>query len=364
MRNYGRFREAVRRGIEAAGCHPVLVEDFPSLPVSPRSACLDAVRSCDVYVGVLGLRAGSEAPSGQTVVEEELREARTCGLPILLFIQEGDRESRQQAVVDRVSDFVEGRYRTSFEAPDELAREVKRSLEVLEPMVAEDPDATREWVSSRLSEGLFRDKNEPTLRMAVAPVRKEEVIDPREIEPAGRWILDLGHSDEIGLLSYGSGYNVDVQSESVVVRPVDQTGSGSPHSRAAVELDEYGRLFVEANIRDLRQREDRTFGLEILEEDVAVQVRRALLLTGGIYERVDEYGRHQHFIHQAMLRGIQYKQLVSEAESGRVGGRVPMGRGDKIMAPPDPRQLNRRVLTNPADEVERIMERFRRAMAE
>lgn len=51
------YREAAREGIEAAGGEPVLVnEDFPSVPASPRNACLDAVTSSDIYLAIIGER--------------------------------------------------------------------------------------------------------------------------------------------------------------------------------------------------------------------------------------------------------------------------------------------------------------------
>lgn len=65
------YREAARKGIKAAGGEPVLVnEDFPSLPKSFRNACLDAVVSSDIYLAIIGERAGWRAPSGKLVVVE------------------------------------------------------------------------------------------------------------------------------------------------------------------------------------------------------------------------------------------------------------------------------------------------------
>jgi len=124
------YREAARKGIVATGGEPVLVnEDFPARDVSPRNACLEAVASCDVYLGILGGRAGFEAPSGRSVVEEEYEEAMRCQLPVFVFIQKTDRERRQQEMVDRLSDFVDGRYRIEFDGPGELEGKVRSALE-------------------------------------------------------------------------------------------------------------------------------------------------------------------------------------------------------------------------------------------
>lgn len=364
MDDYRRYRAAARRGIEVAGCEPVMAEDFPSLIVSPRNACLDAVQSSDVYVGILGRRAGSDAPSGQTVVEEEFDEARTRGLPILIFLQEGEREPRQQQFVERVSDYIGGRYRSSFDDPDHLEHEVARALEVLAPMVNEEPEVAAEWASNRLERGLFPGGQDPTLRVAIAPVRQEEIIDPRDMERTGRQVLEIGHAEAVGLFSYESGYDTDLQDTSVRITPVAQRGRGGPQSRGAVEVCESGRLFVEANVINLRDRGDRTFGLQIVEEDVSTQLRRIFALAGAFYDRIDEYGRQQAFVYQAGLHDLGYRRLAPEAEAQTSGGGVPMGRDVEVTAHPEPRQINRRDLETPDEEIERTMDRFRRALAQ
>lgn len=61
VKGFEEYREAARRGIEAAGGEPVLVnEDFPAQPDSPRNACLDAVDSCDIYLAIIGDRGGGQ----------------------------------------------------------------------------------------------------------------------------------------------------------------------------------------------------------------------------------------------------------------------------------------------------------------
>lgn len=50
MAAYGDIRAAASRAIERAGCEPVRAEDFPAGTVSPRTACLDGVASCDGIV--------------------------------------------------------------------------------------------------------------------------------------------------------------------------------------------------------------------------------------------------------------------------------------------------------------------------
>ena len=64
------YRDAAARGIEDAGGEPLMIERFPSLNLSPRSACLEAIDTCDAVIVVIGARAGFGTPSGRYVVEE------------------------------------------------------------------------------------------------------------------------------------------------------------------------------------------------------------------------------------------------------------------------------------------------------
>jgi Domain of unknown function (DUF4062) len=50
---------AVERAVSAAGYMIVDMADFPAADQVPARLCADRVRSCSVYVGVLGTRYGS-----------------------------------------------------------------------------------------------------------------------------------------------------------------------------------------------------------------------------------------------------------------------------------------------------------------
>ena len=90
IKDFGTYRESARRGALLVGMEPVMAEDFPALPVSPQSACLDGVRSSDVYVGVLASRYGDVGESGLSPTEEEFEEATRLGLPRLILRKRED----------------------------------------------------------------------------------------------------------------------------------------------------------------------------------------------------------------------------------------------------------------------------------
>ena len=88
MRDFGHVRSAAREAISSLRQQPVMAEDFGAQPVSSQTACLDGVRSSDIYVGIFGERYGYVAKSGLSATEEEFDEARKQGLPILCFEQQ------------------------------------------------------------------------------------------------------------------------------------------------------------------------------------------------------------------------------------------------------------------------------------
>ena len=114
-------RDAARIGIEKAGGEAILVnEQFPSMVTSSRNACLDAIDSCDYFLLVLGSRGGWKTPSGRLVVEEELEHAHLRKLPVVLFLENATRDAESERLARRLSDYVDGFFRTQFTGPDEL----------------------------------------------------------------------------------------------------------------------------------------------------------------------------------------------------------------------------------------------------
>src|SRR3954470_16843571 len=128
------YRRAAKEGILAAGGEPILVnEDFPSIPDSSRNACLDAVASSDALALVIGERGGWKTPSGRFVIEEEYDEAVRRGIPLYVFLQDIARDAETDRFTKRVSDYVLGRFRTSFRTPEELREASKKALSTLGP---------------------------------------------------------------------------------------------------------------------------------------------------------------------------------------------------------------------------------------
>ena len=137
---------AAERAISAEGHVIVDMADFPAADRPAARLCMDRVRSCRVYVGVLGTRYGSPVRDKPQVSYTELEfdtateagldrlvflldtEAADVGLPVSALI---DREfgARQDAFRQRVRD--SGLVTGSFDSPAGLGQLVERSLREL-----------------------------------------------------------------------------------------------------------------------------------------------------------------------------------------------------------------------------------------
>ena len=134
---------AVERAISAAGHVVVDMADFPSIDQAPAELCMERVRGCDVYVGVLGTRYGSPVRAKPEVsyTELEFDTATEAGKDRLVFMLDMDSEevnippaalidrehgARQDAFCRRVQ--ASGLTTRSFANPAELGQLVERSL--------------------------------------------------------------------------------------------------------------------------------------------------------------------------------------------------------------------------------------------
>ena len=79
---------AAERAVSACGHVIVNMADFPAASQPPAQLCVDRVRGCDVYVGVLGTRYGSPVRERPEVsyTELEFDTAAEAGLPRLVFL--------------------------------------------------------------------------------------------------------------------------------------------------------------------------------------------------------------------------------------------------------------------------------------
>ena len=105
-------------------------EDFGAQDLTSRGACLGGVQDADVYILILGAEYGMEmGDSGVAATEEEFNVAMERGIPVLVFVKTGiTPEPAQQAFMDRVGNYQEGRFWAEFADNAQLGIRVTKAL--------------------------------------------------------------------------------------------------------------------------------------------------------------------------------------------------------------------------------------------
>lgn len=136
-------RAAAKKAVEMTYNHPVMCETFGARPNDPETACLSEVEKCDVFILILGERYGF-VPENDTVsvTHREFLTAKETGRPILVFVQSGEKEPRQEEFCQAVEKYSGGHFRAEFSTAEELKYQVVLSLSQLdaESKAASEPE--------------------------------------------------------------------------------------------------------------------------------------------------------------------------------------------------------------------------------
>lgn len=343
-------------------------EDFPSLPDSSRTACLDAVESCDIFLLIVDRRGGYRTPSGKLVVEEELEHAQRCKLPVLVFVREGTLDEAAQALANRVSDYVDGHLRKTFESPEQLEELVAKALGPLK--VSRQVFGLQQQIdlvqATSKQTGAFQSRT--TLRVVFCPERREEVFDPVRLDSdeLASALLEIGNGDESRLLSSDLQERRERTTESLVVHQLPPGIDAGYYDLVRIEVFESGLIVVDANVtrRVDRSQGDGLMDLFVLaQEDVEEVLRRAFTFVGTLYERFDPYKRHQRFLVNASLAGVGRRTLVRDPQpQPGYGSNSLYGIQDPVSAYGTPRLIARADLCAPQAEIGRLISKFRHAI--
>lgn len=352
MSGFEPYRAAARQGVIDAHMKPVLIEDFPSLDMSSRSACLDLVQSSDVYVVIIGERAGS-SPLGKPVVEEEFEEARRRKLPRLMFLQNVARDDDTDALATRLSDFVHGRFRATFQTPDDLRAAVAKGLRALETMRIDtnDPGVIQELLQAG------REERNTSIRIVVVPERKDDVFDLLEFDRPEfrRSLLKAAHRDDVQLLDFEQGQKTTkLDGRDLIVEQEPRRGN-PPEIGVTIRVREDGSVVIDQTLSDrARDHHQLSAGFQILESDIAQAVRSALAFIDALYEQYDPGHRYSTFLFATAVAGLGMHVVVGERRDQRSWSFPNYGdRGwvvlDKL------RRVDRTDLTNSKEIIDRTL---------
>jgi hypothetical protein len=361
---FAQFREAARRGIVKSEAEPVLVnENFPAETLSSRTACLDAVASCDAFALIIGQRGGWTTPSGKLVVEEEYEEAIARRIPVLVFVQTEPHDAEADRLIKRVSDYVDGRFRHTFSSAHQLEEAVAASVAAIVPMLKQ-PTVSASDFQMRLS-AKPRIQSEPMIRLIIGPERDEELISPVTLMSPTfpREILRLGHEGAAPLLDFGRPKAHKIVGAAIVIEQTDPEARHGSTDLVRFALNERGVIDIDANIpaRDRPVQDVFAAGMIVRVSDITDRLRAMFAFAVSFYESRDPYKRHHRFLYNAALLGLGYRKLTRQREE-RGPYAMNMMRGDEpIIAYSAPRLVSREQLARPDDEIARIVALFERA---
>jgi len=334
-------------------------EDFPAHALSPRNVCLDAVVGSDIYILLLGSRGGSRAPSGKLMVEEEYEEAKKRGIPVLIFLEETERDSGASLLENKVSDYLHGGLRKKYSSESELREAVKNALA---PLIGQliissmDPNLVQQAILEPPKMG-----QEATVTLALAPTRDNEVIDPVTLESPqfADGVYRLAHEPEIRLLSYSKSKTHSIQGRAFMIR---QGGNSSPKEEAIVTVHENGLITVTANVTGRNERNQEILsGYAISEEDVRHILRTVLSFARAFYDQHDPYQRYHSFLYAVSLANAGHRRIEKDV-SPRKSYTMSYQNKDVILAFDEPRKIDRSVMSNPEHEVDRVITLLQRQL--
>jgi hypothetical protein len=336
IRNYGEFRDAAARGIQALGHVATRAEDYGASPETPQQVCLAGVRDADAIVLLLFKDYGSRQESGLSATHEEYREARDhTRHPILAFVQDDvEPDEAQRAFIAEVQPWQCGLSTERFKTPDDLQRMVTMRLHQLEMSRAAGSADPLEMLSRAKS--FISTQQSASLCLLVASGPAQQVIRPSqlaapELMQALKQQLFFG---DLAILTDKQVIKKDgIDGHALVIEQQD----------ASLLLDEMGTVRIIQPILHKRKAAVAELNV-ILKEDVHNRIERGLRLTNWILEKIDPVHRLSDIVIIATVTkggAFGWRTREEHQASPRSINSWSIGSSDKVtvhLLPPDRRR--------------------------
>lgn len=311
---FERERNAARSAILALAHEPVMAEDFGAKPSSPQIACLQALRSADLVVLILGGCYGAIPPGSKiSPTHEEYLEARDSK-PILLFVQEGvTSEPSQEALRREAQGWRKGHFREAFRTPDELQALVTRAIHKFELGHACAPLDIEEL--RRGAEQMLQDRSRNALlgrariHFAVASGPTQRVLRPADLESES--LAAALHQQAM----FGSPKFFERALGVTTRMQGDDLGIGQEHG-AALRLNEQGGLVLDLPVERKAPRSHQFSAAipAIIEESVLRELANAIAFTDWVLDHIDQTQRLTHVALAARIEASDFMSWRTQAE--------------------------------------------------
>jgi hypothetical protein len=289
QRGFGDVREAAARAAESYGLR-VLMAERAAAGGSPRHALLSLVRQADVFILILGARYGDAAEGQTSPTEDEFNEAVRIGLPIRVFVQNCEREPRQEEFLQRVRGaWDNGNLTASFEGAGDIGMLVMSALRRLEQQTA--GGAARPAAEQRAVELARGDDHGAFSAGSSARVAYAPLIDGRLLDDIVLNRGDLGERAsalvrDVGLVSQQHGIEPQVDG-AIGVRLVARSPAGPPGEAVEVEIGVDGAILVAAPVNGTGP-----FGSSLVDPDrLADLIDRSGSFAGQFWAEFDRGSR-------------------------------------------------------------------------
>lgn len=330
MSGFGDVRQAAIRAIEKAGCNPIYAEQFRSAKTSPRTACLDAVASCDGIVLILGARYGDLTESGLSATEEEYREAVKNSLNIYVFLEKGEYEPKQAEFISQIEDYVSGHWRKTFSSTEELANLVNESLTENLPMISAENEEIQasQKIDQLLAERPVQTQGIVWLRLVLVSLRDEVVIDPIQFAESDfqRNLQKIAHESNPPLLQYSQASEIHSQADRIQLDQGNLTDWRGERDYVQVVVKTDGSLSLTLNVTGLEARQD--FGASYFLDpgSLITRIKQAWNFCSSWWAYLDPYHRHNPMMFNAALYDVGARKLEKLPEtvtSISIPGEIP-----------------------------------------
>jgi Domain of unknown function (DUF4062) len=369
MRGFGAEREAVRAAVASLRLQPVMAEDFGAQPHSPQAGCLEGVRSSDVHVGVFGARYGSPTASGKSATEEEFDEALARGLPILCFIQAGDKEAEQEAFLQRVKLYETGFLVARFATPTELSLQVVQALNDLlgRPGVAAIDAAAASALFDGYRWALLPDprsapRHHPWLGAVVVPERQgEPYLSFVEFgqQRFREQLLQPALFGATAIFRRNRGMDEREEADALVV---EQTDPERNDVLASLEVHTDGALVYGLALGQDRPAGDSMIRMFVVDEDEVERVLGAFVaFANDFYGRIEQSPLIANVFLGTSLSGIEGKAFGRYPSVDPSQMTLPDHRlEDPLRVPRPPLRVARAALADPSGLARRVTDHITR----
>lgn len=349
-------RDAASEAVESLGYTVLRSEEFGASSDTPRRACMEAARTADLTVVLLGDRYGELQDSGLSATHEEFREARDHGTVVVFVRADINPEPQQAEFLREAQDWIVGRLTDTFREPDDLRSKVTRALhqhalrEKGDPL---EPSELIERARSRIPRQPHRSSSH--LHVIVAGGPRQELIPPSTLDDTAfaQSIMQRALFGPEPVFSPEQGTRTRLRRGHLQLE----------QDAASIVLSEDGTVVV--SIPAVR-RESSFLLPAIIEEDMRSALVETLRFIRWLLDEADPLRRVSHVVVLGAIEGgsmLGWRTREEHAANPNAMT-MPMHQSDLVVVPEEPNVRSRAQLNANVDQlVDDLLTRFRREFA-